>query len=84
MMNRKQRRYITKATSQQATEELAQKVSQFNQLPEQCMTCEKSFDKRDKSMVQSWSVVVRQEAVRLFCPQCVKKTQEIIDEHSKT
>ena len=83
-MNRKHRRALAKSTNQSAGEELSQKVHQFNQLPEQCMTCEKPFDKKNKEMLQSWSVVVRPETVRLFCPQCVKKTQEIIDEHSKT
>jgi len=32
-------------------------------------------------MVQSWNVVVKQETVRIFCPECIKKTQEIINEH---
>ena len=83
-MNRKQRRALAKATSQKSATELASKVAQFNQLPDHCITCDAPFDKQDKSMIQSWSVVVRQETVRLFCPHCIQKTQETINEHSKT
>tara|TARA_B100001250_G_scaffold342274_1_gene310525 strand:+ start:1585 stop:1836 length:252 start_codon:yes stop_codon:yes gene_type:complete len=83
-MNRKQRRATAKALGKENTEQLAQKVAQFNQLPQQCMTCDETFDKTNKDMVQSWSVVVRQETVRLFCPDCIKKTQETMNEHCKT
>ena len=37
-----------------------------------------TFDKLDKDMVKSWSVVVKQEVVRLFCPKCIKKAKEVI------
>ena len=83
-MNRKQRRATAKALGKEKTEQLAHKVAQFNQLPQQCMTCDEPFDKTNKDMVQSWSVVVRQETVRLFCPACIKKTQETMNEHCKT
>jgi len=29
-------------------------------------------------MVFSWSVVVKQETVRLFCPECIEKTKEVL------
>jgi len=82
-MNRKIRRHLEKKMGKAAADNMAEKIFQFNQLPEQCDACQKSFDKKDKSMVQLWSVVIKQEVVRLFCPQCIQKTQEIINEHSK-
>ncbi len=78
-MNRKQRRQLKKQASSPAEQKMAQQVAQFNKLPEQCTTCEKEFDKKDRSMIESWKVVVRQEVVRLFCPECIKKTKEIND-----
>ena len=76
-MNRKQRRASQKATD--PTQELSNKVAQFSKLPEGCMACKKDFDKKDKEMINTWSVVVKQDIVRLFCPEYIKKTQEALD-----
>ncbi len=78
-MNRKQRRAAQKHSSSPAEKKMAEQVTQFGKMPEQCSACEKAFDKKDRSMVESWNVVVRQEVVRLFCPECINKTKEVID-----
>jgi len=78
-MNRKQRRSLDKHMGKDIAENLAQKISQFGKLPQQCNACQKEFDKKDKDMIQSWSVVVKQEVVRLFCPDCIKKTKEAME-----
>jgi hypothetical protein len=78
-MNRKQRRTTQRSMGAAATQELSTKVAQFNKLPECCMACKKDFDKKDKEMVNTWSVVVKQDVVRLFCPECIKKTQEALN-----
>ena len=79
-MNRKQRRAIKKISSTEKA--LSEKVTLFGHLPSSFNICQKEFDKKNKDMVISWSVVVREEAktVRLFCPECVEKTKDIIDE----
>jgi|10_taG_2_1085330.scaffolds.fasta_scaffold84296_2 hypothetical protein len=79
-MNRTTRRRLEKTMGKQHADNLADKIFQFNKLPGSCSACEKEFDKADKTMVQSWKVVVRQETVRIFCPDCINKTQEAIDE----
>jgi len=78
-MNRKQRRAYDKQIGKENTERLAEQVSLFNKMPKKCDACQKDFDKTDKDMVLSWNVVVKQEVVRLFCPECIKKTKELID-----
>ena len=78
-MNRKQRRAIKKHVGQEAQEKMANQVALFGKLPEMCNICQKEFDKKDRDMVNSWSVVVKQEVVRLFCPECVNKAKEAID-----
>jgi hypothetical protein len=70
-----------KEMGEEATETLAQKFSQFGKLPSQCSACKEPFDKQDREMLASWNVVVRQETVRIFCPHCIEKTKEILDEH---
>ena len=83
-MNRKQKRAMKKHLSKDVNEKLSQKISQFGNLPEQCNTCDEAFDKRDKDMVKSWSVVVKQEVVRLFCPNCINKAKEVIENAKNT
>jgi ribosomal protein L44E len=82
-MNRSERRALKKNHGAEASEKIANKISQFNKMPETCSACNEPFDKQDKEMLQSWSVVVRQEVVRLFCPECIRKTQEAIESVSK-
>jgi Zn finger protein HypA/HybF involved in hydrogenase expression len=71
---------MKKKMGEENTENITEKISQFKKLPIACSACQEPFDKKDKDMVQSWSVVVKQETVRLFCPECIRKTQEILDE----
>lgn len=83
-MNRKLRRSMKKQMGKDSTEKLAQKFFQFEQLPEQCTACAEPFDKKDRDMVQSWSVVVKQDTVRLFCPECIRKTKEALENVKNT
>jgi hypothetical protein len=79
-MNRKQRRAQAKASD--AERYLSRKVTLFGLLPGDCNTCQKPFDKKNKEMAMSWSVIVHQETekVRLFCPACVEKDKKAIEE----
>jgi len=69
----------------QAEKELQQKVGMFDKLSDACDACKKTFDKKDKSMVQSWNVVVREAegAVRLYCPECWNAARKAIEEVMK-
>tara|TARA_R110002124_G_C8600764_1_gene484300 strand:+ start:196 stop:477 length:282 start_codon:yes stop_codon:yes gene_type:complete len=71
-MNREQRRAMAKREKKGGNDEMAEKVALFGKLGEECLVCEKPFDKKDKEMVMSWSVVVREkeEKVNLYCPEC--------------
>ena len=62
-----------------AQEKMATQVAQFGKLPQACDACQKEFDKKNKEMVQSWYVVVKQDVVRLFCPECINKTKEVLN-----
>ena len=78
-MNRKQRRALKKAAGETQSQKLSKKVSQFQKLPDMCLTCEKPFDKKSKQMVRTWNVVVRdEETVRLYCPECWQMANNII------
>ena len=79
-MNRQTRRNLEKEMGKEASDNIAEKIFQFNKLPETCSACQKSFDKKNKEMVQSWNVVVKQDVVRLFCPECMNKAKEVLNE----
>lgn len=74
-----------KETNTQGAEEIEAKVALFGGMPDECLTCEKPFDKTDKEMVASWNVVVREqkEIVRLYCPECWNKAREILEDFTK-
>ena len=71
-----------KRKQKEAEEELQQKVGMFEKLPDACDACKKTFDKKDKSMIQSWNVVVREAEgiVRLYCPECWNAAIKAIEE----
>lgn len=78
-MNRRTKRALKKQVGAEAQEKMAEQVGQFNKLPNKCTACSEPFDKNEKEMIDSWSVVVRQDVVRLFCPHCINKTKEVLD-----
>jgi hypothetical protein len=82
-MNRKQRRTLKKQMGADAQEKMSAQIAQFGKLPEACDVCQKDFDKKDREMIASWSVVVKQEVVRLFCPECINKAKEVLNGSNK-
>ena len=81
-MNRRQRREAARQASKDGNPELSEKISLFGKLGDNCLTCDKPFDKKNKEMVMSWSVVVREQegVVRLYCPDCWSKAIEIMED----
>ena len=79
---KKIQRRIQKAKKKQAEQELNEKVNMFSRLEDFCLVCEKPFDKKDKDMVQSWYVIVRenQNKVNLYCPECWDRANSFIKE----
>jgi len=79
------KRKIKRAKQKRAQKELEEKMFMFNKLGDHCMTCEKSFDKKDKEQVKSWNVVVRkkEKKVNLYCPECWTKAKDIIEEFAR-
>jgi hypothetical protein len=61
---------IQRKKDKAAKKEMQKKVGLFNKLSDHCLVCQKDFDKKNKEMVMSWSVVVKGENVRLYCPTC--------------
>ena len=79
-MNRKQRRATAKQAKSEGNKELATKIALFDKLPNKCLACQKEFDKQNKEMVMSWTVIVKEEEnkIRLYCPDCWTMAQEVL------
>ena len=79
-MNREQRRAAAKQAKKGGNSELESKMALFGKMPDECLTCEKPFDKKDKDMAMTWSVIVHdEEVVRLYCPECWESANEILE-----
>ena len=68
--------------AKQAKKDLKQKVGMFDKLEDECLVCEKPFDKKSKEDVTSWFVTVREKqgVVNLYCPECWGTAQKVIEE----
>ena len=77
-MNREQRRALKKKKVSEEEKKLSDKIFLFEKLPDKCNACEAPFDKTNKAMVQSWSVVIHNtnEKVTLFCPGCMYRARQ--------
>jgi len=77
-MNRAQRRKL----GIKKKPDLEKKVGLFDKLPKQCTNCDKPYDKKSKEMAMTWSVVVREEEMRvnLYCPKCWDDAHKLIAE----
>ena len=83
-MNRKQRRAMEKKIGKDESQKLAEKIFQFDKLPDECLACLKPFDKKSKEMARTWNVVVRDEdTVRLYCPECWNTAQKVVQQYKK-
>jgi len=71
---------IQRQKEKAAKKELQKKVSLFSKLSDHCLVCQKDFDKKNKEMVMSWSVVIKENKVRLYCPECWDRAKNLIKE----
>ena len=81
-MNRAQRRAAAKQAKKEGNPDLEEKMTLFGKLPDECLTCLKPFDKKDREMVMSWHVVERraEQVVNLYCPECWEKANKLIED----
>jgi hypothetical protein len=69
-------------TSKNAEKELSKKMGLFDKLSDECLACQLAFNKKDKEMVTSWYVIVRekQNQVNLYCPSCWQNAVSVVEE----
>tara|TARA_Y100001938_G_C7845459_1_gene308191 strand:+ start:270 stop:557 length:288 start_codon:yes stop_codon:yes gene_type:complete len=84
-MNRQQRRARDRQIkkSKEKETDLEQKMGLFDLMPDDCFICHKSFDKKDKEMVTTWNVVVREKerSVKIYCPTCWNNAVSLLKQY---
>ena len=91
-MHKKQKKKLKRAAkkkkdkvqAQRQQEQIVKQMNMFDRLPEACDACGKEFPKTREAHM-SWRVTVRnkEQTVRLFCPECIDKTKELVEEHNE-
>lgn len=78
-LKRKMARKALKS-KKKAEKKMAKRLMMFDMLEDECAACLKPFDKKSKEHAMTWNVVVREQekVVRLYCPDCWDKAQQII------
>ena len=61
--------------------EVRKKLMMFDSTPDNCLTCQESFDKKSKEHAMSWRIVIKEERVNLYCPNCWGLAEKIIKKH---
>ena len=76
------KRKIKREAQKNSKKDFGKKVGLFNKIPDMCLTCNKKFDKKNKKMVMTWSVVVnhQKKEVRLYCPDCWNKAKKLVED----
>jgi hypothetical protein len=74
-MNRKQRRTINKIAK---NKEAASSIDLMLNMPDECLTCSKHYDKLSKEIAKEWFVEVykAQKKVNLYCRECYEQRRK--------
>ena len=69
-MNRKKRRAMKKQYGSEVVKKMQEIEETISNMSNSCAVCKTSFDKNDKSLLDSWRVTIDESGFRLLCPSC--------------
>ena len=69
-MNRKQRRALRNQYDPEEVKKMHEIEETISNISNSCAVCKTSFDKNDKSLLDSWRVTIDESGFRLLCPSC--------------
>jgi hypothetical protein len=74
-----------KKEEKQLKKEVAQKMNMFSRLPDECLSCLSAFDKTNREMIASWTVIVKEaeKKVNLYCPTCWDTARTVVEDYYK-
>ena len=81
LTTRKIKRNQEKQAKKKLKQDIQEKMNMFDKLPDECLACQTVIDKKNREMISTWSVVVREDRVNLYCPTCWGAAQSVIKEY---
>jgi len=65
-----------------AKKKMKEEMALFDKLGDECLVCQKPYDKTNKEHVTNWFVTVRKQegVVNLYCPDCWENANKIIED----
>ena len=81
-LKRKMARNRAKKEQKEFEKVMKKQLMMFDKLGAECAACKEPYDKKSKEHAATWKVVVREkeEKVRLYCPSCWDKANNLIKE----
>jgi hypothetical protein len=84
-MNRAQRRKL--GIKKDAQDKMEKQIGLFDKIPDNCLSCQKSYDKTNKQMAMKWTVIIKEQdpdnPVRLYCDICWDTAQKVLSEYNE-
>ena len=67
---------------EKAEKKMTKQLMLFDMLGDECAACQEPYDKNSKEHAMTWKVIVREKEklVRLYCPACWEKANNLIEE----
>ena len=74
------RRKRAQKFAKQFTKQIKKQLHSFGTMGDECLACQKPFDRKSKEHAESWKIVVRKdkEQTNLYCPVCWQAAQDAI------
>lgn len=79
------KRKLKRAQEKKMKKQLKEAASSYLDLPEQCLTCDKLFDKTSREHVTTWNIVIRKAEGKknLYCPECWDGAKKLLKDIQK-
>ena len=75
-------RKMARNQKKSAEKKMKEEMALFDKLGDECLVCQKPYDKTNKEHVTNWFVTVRKQEgkVNLYCPDCWENANKIIED----
>ena len=75
-------RKMARNQKKNAKKKMKEQMALFDKLGDECLVCQKPYDKTNKEHVANWFVTVRkqEDTVNLYCPDCWGNANKIIED----
>ena len=75
-------RKMARNQKKNAKKKMKEEMALFDKLGDECLVCQKPYDKTNKEHVTNWFVTVRKQegVVNLYCPDCWENANKIIED----